>query len=153
MGWIATNAAGFGFDYLGNGINDTMLKNGEISQVYTVTPSGQVVPSYSYRGHKYFQNYSLAQLQSLYELLEKWRELTGINWRMTRDTFKEVFPGNDQLSANAYNSVKGLYTHNSFRTDKTDIMPQKEILEMLLTGKKPTSVSFVTEFEQTPEMR
>ena len=51
------------------------------------------------------------------------------------------------------NKVKGLYTHNSFRTGKIDIMPQKEILEMLLTGKKPTSVTPVFRIEETPDMR
>ena len=137
-----------GWDY-----DDSMIEKGEVSQVHMIDSTGNVRPTNSYRGYKYFQNYNLAQLQSLYNLLVKWELATGINWRITRHTFKEVFPPTGELSINAYNKVKGLYTHNSFRTGKIDIMPQREILLMLLTGQKPTSVKPVFKIEETPDMR
>ena len=45
-----------------------------------------------------------------------------------------------EVSKNAYNGVSGIYTHNSFKVEKSDIMPQKELLELLYNGKVPSSI-------------
>ena len=42
------------------------------------------------------------------------------------ELFKE---GN--LSTAALSGEKGIYTHNSVRTNKSDVFPQKELIEML----------------------
>jgi len=51
--------------------------------------------------------------------------------------------GEYDISKNASGQVPGLYTHNSYRPDKVDIFPQKELLEMLmgLDGESTTTTS------------
>ena len=44
--------------------------------------------------------------------------------------YNELF-GTGTVSIAALSGKKGVYTHNSVRTDKSDVFPQKELIEML----------------------
>jgi len=90
-----------------------------------IVPTDQVcelpVP---YKGHKYYHAYTDAQIESVRQLLIYW----NIIWNIPI-TYNE----NDmwKVSKNALTAVPGLYTHNSYRKDKSDISPQPKMIEML----------------------
>ena len=125
----------------------TKVKNGSIklSSPYKITSSGKIVPMSNYKGYKYFQSYSAAQLKSLKVLLDKWGPDGDkkIIWRINSDQFEDLFPPEGKLSKNAYHGVRGIYTHNSFKIEKSDVMPQKELLELLYFGTLPSSIEHV----------
>ena len=76
-----------------------------------------------FKGHKYFHNYSDAQIESTRKLLLFWRERYGIP--LTYD------PGIWDISRDALVGTPGVYTHNSVRTDKIDVYPHPKLIEML----------------------
>ena len=119
------------------------VKSGEIklSTPYQLK-DGVIIPMDNYKGYKYFQSYSVDQLKGLKTLLEKWGPdgERKIVWSITSDQFEDLFPPEGKVSKNAFNGVSGIYTHNSFKVEKSDIMPQKELLELLYTGKVPSSI-------------
>ena len=46
--------------------------------------------------------------------------------------YDELFPNlGDPISLKALRGEKGVYTHNSVRTGKSDVWPQKELIDML----------------------
>ena len=47
---------------------------------------------------------------------------------------EDMFPYKE--SKRALSGAPGLYTHCSFRKDKTDVHPQKELVEMAMSLKK-----------------
>jgi hypothetical protein len=87
-----------------------------------------------YRGKIYFQGYTPAQIAALENLFKGWKTKykNQINFKYSYD---DLFPGMGQdkaiLSPNATALIPGVYSHNSTETEKLDIMPQKELLEML----------------------
>ncbi len=96
-----------------------------------------------YRGKNYFQSYTVAQLKELYKILKDWNSTYGINITVDRYNFNDVFTGSNKLSSKALSMQAGIYTHNSYRADKIDVFPQKELLEMLNKGKIPVSIKTV----------
>jgi hypothetical protein len=88
-----------------------------------------------FRGHKTWHRYSDAQIEEL----RKW-----ILWIGERDSIdvRKGLPewikqrGVDAFEFNEdayYGRVKGLLTHTNTRKDKTDMFPQQELLDMLLS--------------------
>ena len=88
-----------------------------------------------FRGHKTWHRYSDAQIEEL----RKW-----ILWIGARDSIdvRKGLPewikqrGVDAFEFNEdayYGRVKGLLTHTNTRKDKTDMFPQQELLDMLLS--------------------
>lgn len=93
--------------------------------------SGQEVPKENvayyekgFRGSKYFEKYTPAQLASLKELLEYWGE---------RYNIPLAYKGNIMFDFNkrALSGESGVWAHVSFRPDKSDVHPQAELIEML----------------------
>jgi N-acetyl-anhydromuramyl-L-alanine amidase AmpD len=82
----------------------------------------------AYKGHKFYHLYSDAQIESVRQLLVYWNKAYGIDI-----TYKEAEMWN--VSKKALSGIPGLYTHNSYRKDKTDISPQPKIIEMLKSLK------------------
>lgn len=79
-----------------------------------------------WRGHRYFQKYTEAQLASTKQLLidlVKLFELKVENRVYDRDWF--------DLKWDALNGGGGLWTHCQVREDKTDCFPQPELIQML----------------------
>jgi len=88
-----------------------------------------------FRGHKTWHRYSDAQIEEL----RKW--ILWIGERDSIDVRKGLPEWIKQRGADAfefnedayYGRVKGLLTHTNTRKDKTDMFPQQELLDMLLS--------------------
>jgi hypothetical protein len=114
----------------------------EANTNYTTTtiPENQVartVDKYGnpkpYRGFEYMHKYTSYQLLKLENLIIGWREKhKGIDWKFDYD---EMFPGmgiaGTKLSENAKKAIPGVYSHCSTEEQKIDVMPQKELIDML----------------------
>jgi N-acetyl-anhydromuramyl-L-alanine amidase AmpD len=77
-----------------------------------------------YKGQKYWHRYTDAQIESVKNLLLYWRDLYGIPLDFD---YAKMF----SVSMDALKNVPGLYTHNSYRKDKSDIYPCPRMIEML----------------------
>ena len=78
-----------------------------------------------YRGFKYFEKYTNAQIQTVGELLLFWRDRYGIPLDYNQTMW--------DVSASAKQGTPGVWSHTSFRSDKSDVHPQPELIEMLKT--------------------
>lgn len=87
-------------------------------------PSIQEYP-YGYRGYNYFEKYTIDQIKTVGELLLYWRQTYNIP--LYRN------PGMFNISQDALDGKPGVWTHTSYRQDKSDIHPQPEMIEMLNT--------------------
>ena len=139
---------GYGW-HLGTG-NSTMHRNsvgieicnfGPImnGKTYVGTPVAQeqmVVLTQPFRGHKTWHAYSLQQITMLKQLILFIAERDGIDPRkglpqLIRD--KGPFAALDTYNVEMVEKTKGLWSHTNVRKDKTDIFPQQEIIDMLLS--------------------
>jgi N-acetyl-anhydromuramyl-L-alanine amidase AmpD len=77
-----------------------------------------------FRGYKYFEKYTEAQISSLKELLEHCGEKYGIPLTYKGDVMFD-------FNKRALSGESGIWAHVSFRPDKSDIHPQKELIDML----------------------
>lgn len=77
-----------------------------------------------YKGHLYYHAYTDAQIESVRQLLVYWNKIHGIPLTYNEKDMWEV-------SKNALSAVPGVYTHNSYRRDKSDISPQPKMIAML----------------------
>lgn len=77
-----------------------------------------------YKGHRYYHAYTDAQIESVRQLLVYWNETYGIPLNYNANDMWDV-------SANALSAKPGVYTHNSYRRDKSDISPQPKMIAML----------------------
>lgn len=97
------------------------LKEGKWYSSYgTVIPNENVV-EINYRGYKGFEKYTPQQLASLNFLLESLCEKYDIPY--TVPTF--------DVEDNALKGKPGIYSHTSYRTDKSDCYPDKDLIELL----------------------
>lgn len=76
-----------------------------------------------YRGYYAFEKYSAAQLVSLNELLHSLIEIHNIP--------KTYFPEIWDFNAKAVKGYHGIWSHTSFRPDKSDCHPQPELDKLL----------------------
>ena len=130
------------------------VPDNQVAEPYRISGNGTIesfvdkVPG-GYRGYVRFQKYTDGQIKSLEKILRGWKNsYPSIPLKLTPESYKEMFPntktnGEYDISKNASGQVPGLYTHNSYRPDKVDIFPQKELLEMLmgLDGESTTTTS------------
>jgi N-acetyl-anhydromuramyl-L-alanine amidase AmpD len=133
------------------------VPDNQVAEPYRISSNGTIesfvdkVPG-GYRGYVRFQKYTDGQIKSLETILRGWKNsYPSIPLKLTPENYKEMFPntktnGEYDISKNASGQVPGLYTHNSYRPDKVDIFPQKELLEMLmgLDGESTTTTSSST---------
>ena len=108
-----------------------LVKKGDKFYSYT----GQEVPkervqiySTPYRGCSYYEKYTADQLQALKELLLYLKKNYGIKLYY----FPEMF----EVSAKALKGYHGIWSHTSYRQDKSDVHPQPELIEMLKSIKE-----------------
>ena len=101
-----------------------------------------------YKGYKYYHKYSDAQIKSLKALLMLLSDKHGIDLTLglvdmlksnTKAGISQYYqiPGsplvfNYNESANQ-GTIKGILTHGQVRQDKTDVFPQHELIQMLLS--------------------
>lgn len=107
------------------------LKTTDPQKYYTYYGNAVDVPMQYYpngfRGYNYFEKYTNEQIQTVGELLLLWRNKYGIP--LKHDVCKkDIF---DYCECAAFNGSPGIWTHCSFRKDKSDAHPQPELLEML----------------------
>lgn len=77
-----------------------------------------------WRGYKYFQAYTDAQISALAELLP-------ILMKEYKISNHGIADGNFGVRKDALQGVNGIYSHSSFRTDKSDLYPDQRIINML----------------------
>lgn len=77
-----------------------------------------------YKGHKYYHAYTDAQIESVRQLLLYWKGVYGIDL-----TYREKDMWD--ISVSGLKGENGVYTHNSFRKDKSDIYPCPRMIAML----------------------
>ena len=82
-----------------------------------------------YKGYAYYQKYSNAQISNVKNIMTGWMNKYNIPFNYNWD---ELFndKGKFPLSKKALKGEKGVYTHNSVRTGKQDVFPQKELIDM-----------------------
>jgi len=77
-----------------------------------------------YKGHKYYHRYTDAQIESVRQLLLYWKQLYNIDL-----TYREADMWT--VSKRALKGENGVFTHNSYRKDKSDIHPCPRMIAML----------------------
>ena len=78
----------------------------------------------TYKGYKYYQKYNDQHIENVKQILLRWMNKYNIPFKYDYDT---LFT----LNTKALSGVPGIYTHNSVKLGKTDVWPQKELLDML----------------------
>jgi len=76
-----------------------------------------------YRGYYAFERYTAKQIESTRQLIVYWSKRYNIPLHYHSNMF--------ETNADALLGVSGIWSHTSFRLDKSDIHPQKELIEML----------------------
>lgn len=77
-----------------------------------------------YRGSLYYEKYTDESLKSLEKLLYYWKETYGIDISYKGDI---MFIQNKR----ALSGEPGVWSHTSYRSDKQDVHPQPELIQML----------------------
>lgn len=94
------------------------------SSVGTVVPNDEVIElEKPFRGSKYYQKYTDKQLNSLQILLTYLCETYNIP--------KTYNPEMWEYSSSAMNGSPGIWSHTSFRKDKSDCLPQVELIKII----------------------
>jgi hypothetical protein len=97
---------------------NSFIPNIRVSSIANVTkyPKG-------YKGFYGYESYSDEQIDAVYKLLKYWGGKYNIPLNYNEDMFN--------VSNRALNGTPGVWSHTSFRADKSDCHPQPEIIEML----------------------
>lgn len=81
-----------------------------------------------FRGFYGFEKYTDAQIEAVRKLLVYWNKRYKIPLNYNTTMF--------DISQEALSGKPGIWSHTSFRSDKSDIHPQKELVEMLKSLSK-----------------
>lgn len=76
-----------------------------------------------FRGYYAFEKYTDEQIESVRQLITFWSEKYGIPMDYNTDMW--------DVSKNALSGKPGVWSHTSYRFDKSDIHPQQEVIDML----------------------
>jgi N-acetyl-anhydromuramyl-L-alanine amidase AmpD len=76
-----------------------------------------------FRGFHYFERYTDKEIESLGKLLYYWCD----NYNIDKSYHPEMW----DVSEGAISGQQGIWTHASYRTDKSDCHPQPELIQML----------------------
>ena len=80
-----------------------------------------------YKSNSYYEKYSDANIQRVKEIMTGWMSKYNIPFIYNYD---ELFPNKKTIIPNAFRGTPGVYTHNTFRTGKSDVFPQAELIAM-----------------------
>ena len=95
-----------------------------LTYVNSVIPKEDVIElDKPFRGHKFFHAYTDEQIESVKQLLILWNKAYKIPLTYNEDIW-DVCP-------RALKGEAGVFTHNSVRYDKVDIVPQPKLITML----------------------
>jgi N-acetyl-anhydromuramyl-L-alanine amidase AmpD len=99
------------------------------SSTGTIVPTNEVIAlEKPFRGSKYYQKYTDKQLKTLQILLNYLCESYNIPNTYNSDMW--------DYSRSAMNGSSGIWTHVSFRKDKSDCFPQDELVDLIKNLKK-----------------
>ena len=120
----------FTYKQLQGGINEP-----PVARPVKMLSDGSLKMEKEYRGYEYYHTYTTPQLKVLEKVLRQIKNeypniAIGSNYS-GENTFSEQFPKGKLTSKDAFNFNSGTFSHNSYRTDKRDIFPQKELIELL----------------------
>lgn len=88
-----------------------------------VNPSKAIYYSGGFRGFKWFERYTDAEIESVKNMLIWFHEEFGIDL--------EYHPDMWDVSTKALDGAPGIWAHVSYRPDKSDLHPQPEMIAML----------------------
>jgi hypothetical protein len=114
------------FAYVVNGLTYSKTKVHESQLVTLAQP---------FRGHKTWHRYSDKQISELKKLILHIAERDDIDVRkgLVEEIKKKGAAGFEFNESAYYGKVKGMWTHSNTRKDKSDMFPQQELLDMLLS--------------------
>jgi N-acetyl-anhydromuramyl-L-alanine amidase AmpD len=101
---------------------DATLKREVANQKITI-PDENVAIMENFRGYKYFEKYNSNQLHSLGKLVN----YLCIKFNIPKSYNSDMW----DVSKNALSGKSGIYTHVSYRSDKSDCFPQPELINLL----------------------
>jgi len=122
--------------YMKDGVWVNKLPESYYTYAGVIADKSQIVKlDKPFRGHSTWHRYSDLQIESLREIIILVGERDGIDVRMglptwIRDRGVDAFEWNEEAY---YGKVKGLLTHSNTRKDKSDMFPQPELVDMLLS--------------------
>ena len=99
--------------------------NSEIDASRVAVPVDKNGNPTTYKGYSYYEKYNAANIQSVKEIVQGWMSKYGIPFVYDYDV---LFPASPVKVA--FEGTPGVYTHNSFRSGKSDVFPQKELIDM-----------------------
>jgi len=99
-----------------------MIPNKNVKAIENVTQYQN-----GYRGFFGFETYTDAQIEAVKDLLEFWSKTYDIPLDYNEDMW--------DISAKALSGKAGVFSHTSFRSDKSDCHPQTELIKMLQSLK------------------
>lgn len=98
-------------------------KNGKFYSWANVEIAKEKVIELNYKGVKYFETYTDAEIRTL----KYWTLLNAVKFDIPLDySYEDYF----SLSKKALSGERGIFTHNSYRGDKNDVSPQPKLIEM-----------------------
>ena len=111
------------------------IKDGKTYAGTRVDSSQIVTLDQAFRGHKTWHRYSDTQIYSLRDLILYIGDRDNIDIRkglpnLVKQKGAKAFEFNEDAY---YGRVKGLWTHTNTRKDKSDMFPQPELLDMLIS--------------------
>ena len=111
------------------------IKDGKTYTGQKANENQIVTLSKEFRGYKTWHRYSDQQLINLKELILfiANRDNIDIHKGLIQEIKKNGVSGFDFNSDAYYGKVKGMWTHTNTRKDKTDMFPQQELIDMLLS--------------------
>ena len=122
----------FTYEKLKGGIDEIA-----VAKPVEMNSDGSLKVQPNYRGYTYYQAYTTLQLATLRKVLIEIKTaypniVIGSTYSGEKGTkFSDQFPGPFVTSKTAFTGTPGIFTHNSYRTNKRDIFPQKELIELL----------------------
>jgi hypothetical protein len=92
---------------------------------------------FTWRGYRYWHKYSDAQLESLYDLTHQIRDIycidinNGLKSWLNQQSDEDKQKAFDYVEDAKLGRIKGLLSHSNVRTDKLDMSPQKNLIQMI----------------------
>ena len=123
-------------------------RNTEMPSDRVATPVNKNGSPTTYKGYSFYEKYSAANIQKVKEIIQGWQNKYNIPFTYNYD---ELFPNDGTIVPKAFKGTPGIYTHNSFRTGKSDVFPQAELITMLKSLSSGTSSAQPTTFIYNPQ--
>tara|TARA_R110001592_G_scaffold101864_1_gene288025 strand:+ start:652 stop:4539 length:3888 start_codon:yes stop_codon:yes gene_type:complete len=88
-------------------------------------------PISEYRGHKKYQEFSDAQIGATKELCLDWLKNHNISFKWDKQYYDDMFPPKGTTSRAVLGNKPGIWSHNSVKGSKSDVMPSPKMIKML----------------------